>query len=473
MPGKVLIIDDIATNRIVLKVKLSAASYQVLQAASAVEGLAVAARERPDLILCSAQVSDMDPGTFARALRAAPQARTIPLLFEAIRRDPEWRHALLEAGADDILLKPVSEQLLLARMRSLLRVKETTEELHLREGASRALGLAEAPEEYSHAGHVALVANDQSRAGRLARGLGEAFRHRAEILLTQDALRRIDASHPPDAVALCLEARNAGAALQLISDLRARADTRECGILVLVPAGDAQSLAAEALDRGANDILFEGFSPRELALRLDRLVGRKRMLERLRSDMRDGLRAALTDPLTGLFNRRHALPRLAAIAAASDQSGRDYAAMIIDIDHFKLVNDRFGHAAGDAVLSQMAETLSALIGPADILARIGGEEFLLVLPDTEARAAQLSAMQLCETVRRTPFRVPGREQPLRITVSIGVAMGREARPDAKARGKTRPQFTYEAVLSRADKALYAAKEQGRNQVTFSVARSAA
>ena len=137
VPGNVLIIDDIATNRIVMKVRLAAASYRVIQATGGAEGLAAARRHAPDLILCSAQIADLAPAAFARALRSDPATRSIPLVFEALRRDAAAHYALLEAGADDILLKPHDEQLLLARLRSLLRMKETAEELTLREGASR------------------------------------------------------------------------------------------------------------------------------------------------------------------------------------------------------------------------------------------------------------------------------------------------------------------------------------------------
>ena len=470
VPGNVLIIDDIATNRIVMKVRLTAASYRVIQATGGAEGLAAARRHMPDLILCSAQIADLAPAAFARALRSDPATRSIPLVFEALRRDAAAHYALLEAGADDILLKPHDEQLLLARLRSLLRMKETAEELTLREGASRALGLAEEPEEFLAAGRIAVITAEPGAGSLWPDRLTAGFAHRLSLLPFRDAMREIDDAAAPDAVAIEISPKTAAAGLQYISDLRARADTRDCGILVLIHGAGAGKFAAEALDRGASDVIVEGFSPREIALRLERQVRRKRMLERLRSDMRNGLRAALTDPLTGLYNRRHALPRLAAIAENAARSGGDFAAMILDIDHFKPINDRFGHGAGDAVLVQLAEVLRAGIGPADLLARIGGEEFLLVLPEADRKAAEFTARRLCRTIRDTAFRISGRAAPLSLTVSIGVAMGSDC---TAASGHGEPAPLHDAVLSQADKALYAAKAHGRNQVIFCAIRSAA
>lgn len=488
MPGKVLIIDAIATNRIVLKVKLAAACYQVAQAPNGAEGLAMAQRLRPDLILCAAHLPDMEASDFARALRRTPGTRAISLVVEMIEREPELRHDILSAGADDLLFKPCDERLLLARLRSLLRLRETEEELNLREGASRALGLAEEPEGFARPGRIAVITPSSEAAVTLRARLERHLAGGVTALPMKEALRRIDEEAPPDAVAMLLNSESAEAGLQLLADLRAKAQTRDIGVLVLIEGPMAQKLAVDALDRGASDVMIEGFSGREIALRLTRQIARKHRLDQLRSDMRDGLRAALTDPLTGLFNRRYAMPRLAKIAQAAVQSGRDFAAMSIDVDHFKLINDRFGHAAGDAVLMQLAELLRSSVAEQDLVARIGGEEFLIALPETSRSAAQMAAKRICNTVRDAVFPVPGRDRPLQVTVSIGVALlsdvrstGAAAAPGAApvsaggsntAAGAGEPAL-HQQVLEQADKALYGAKAHGRNQVTLCKTRSAA
>ncbi|MDU8927126.1 diguanylate cyclase [Alisedimentitalea sp. MJ-SS2] len=472
MPGKVLIVDTIATNRVVMKVKLAKACYQVVQATTGVSGLQAARQLRPDLVICAGHLPDMTAAEFAAALRQNSQTRATSLLVETVERDPDFRYGILAAGADDILLKPYANHLLLARMRSLLRHRETAEDLTLREGANRALGLSEDPEQFAHPDRVAVIGPNARCAVawryKLERALPGAF----TALHFKDALRHLAEAPPPEAVALILSPDTVEPGLQLLADLRAKPDTRHAGILVLIEEGSVapekiERLASDALDRGASGVMTEGFQPREIALRLHRQVTRKRTLERLRADMRDGLRAALTDPLTGLYNRRHAMPHMRAIADRAAQTGSDFAAMVIDVDYFKAINDRFGHAAGDTVLMRLARLLEKSAGRDDLVARIGGEEFLIVMPDTTRSAAQMAAKRICRAVRDTGFPVNTHAQPLRVTVSIGVALASDL-----AAGATVPAL-HQRVLDQADKALYGAKAHGRNQVTLSDARSAA
>jgi two-component system cell cycle response regulator len=469
VPGKILIIDDIATNRIVLKVRLATACYQVAQAATGDEGIEIARQTRPDLIVSSARLPDMDASGLARALRANPLTSDIPLIVITADRNEAPRRAALRAGADDILHKPLDEHLLLARMRSLLRARDSEEDLHLRDGARHVLGLAEPSEGFDRPGHIAFIAASEAAARDWARPLAGLLPDRLETLPLKDAMRRLTAATPPDVVALSFGSTpdEAEAGMRLMAELRARAETRDAGIVVTLTKSDPR-LAAEALDRGANDVLTQPGDPRETALRLRRQIARKHRIDRLRDNMRDGLRAAMTDALTGLHNRRYAMPRLSNIAQDAARTGRDYAVMVIDLDHFKLVNDRFGHAAGDAVLERIGDILRTTMRPDDLVARIGGEEFLVVLPETDRNAAEFAARRLCHLVREAAIAVPGHPRPLHVTVSIGVALGSDV-PGAEDGGAPLP----EAVVERADKALYGAKAQGRNQVTLCARRPAA
>ncbi|MDQ2092253.1 diguanylate cyclase [Marimonas arenosa] len=483
MPGNILIVDPIATNRIVRKVKLTEACYQVAQAVDGAEGLAVARLSRPDLILCAAALPDMTPAAFAQSLRQAPQTQSIPLVVETVEPGVDFRYDLLAAGADDILNKPYEDRLLLARLRSLLRVRETAEELNLREGAHRALGLSEEPAGFTGHGRVALVAPTAEAAAEWRDRLSGRLSADIAAHAATEAIRRIVTGAPPDVIAMVLTDTTAESGLQLLADLRAKPETRDAGVLVLIDSAAAQRLAADALDRGASDVITGGVSAREIALRLSRQIIRKQTIDRLRADMRNGLRAALTDPLTGLFNRRYAMPRLADLAAASARGGGDFAAMIIDVDFFKMINDRFGHTAGDGVLTRLAAVLRGTLGDGDLLARIGGEEFLVVLPDASRTAAQMTARRICKTVRETPFHAPGHRRPLQVTVSIGVAFLSDALAARQAYDQPLPPNTddatpsarplHQVLLDQADKALYGAKAHGRNRVTLCNTRSAA
>jgi two-component system, cell cycle response regulator len=224
---------------------------------------------------------------------------------------------------------------------------------------------------------------------------------------------------------------------------------------VVLPAG-ARDTAAMALDLGANDLLEADADPAEMALRIRMLIARKRQADRLRESLEDRLRLAMTDPLTGLHNRRYAMAHLARIAARADAAKPAFAVMVLDLDRFKSVNDTYGHAAGDAVLVEVAARLSAHLRPADLLARIGGEEFLVVLPESTLADARVAAERLRRAVADLVVTLPHGRGVISVTSSIGLALGNT--PASAG-------MTVEELVNSADMALLGAKQDGRNQVT--------
>jgi two-component system cell cycle response regulator len=159
MHGRILIIDDVATNRIIYKVKLGGAFYEPLLAVDGQSGLAMARAERPDLILLDLTLPDMPGSEVLRNLRADPATRPIPVIVLTASRDAESRLAALAAGADDVMSKPISDQMLMARVRNLLRARGETGFVSSAWGmpAHSVLGLAESPTAFQALGIVALV----------------------------------------------------------------------------------------------------------------------------------------------------------------------------------------------------------------------------------------------------------------------------------------------------------------------------
>ena len=455
MPGRILIADDVATNRIVMKVKLSEACYDVLQAGGGRRALEMARAERPDLILLDLMMPDMDGIAVCRKLRADPATAGIPVIMITARRDSAAKMQALKAGADDFLSKPLDDMILLARVRSLLRARETAQELALREGTRRALGFEEAPQGFARQGRVALVAQRREAALAWKTALMPHLpRTRLEVLTRTLALARPEAAMAPDVFVIAADLDRPLAGLSLLSDLRARPATRHASVVMAVEEG-ARDAAAMALDLGANDLVTAPFDPEEMALRLATQLARKQQADQLRASVKDGLRLAVTDPLTGLFNRRYALPHLARIADRAQDSGRPFAVMLIDLDRFKAINDRHGHAAGDAVLTAMAKRLTRNLRAVDLIARIGGEEFLVVLPETGLAEATATAERLRTRIIATPVPLPGDAGVLTVSASIGLALSEGG------------DSGVDALLERADRALYAAKAEGRNKVTVS------
>lgn len=458
MPGKILILDSVPTNRIVLKVKLSSAFYQVVQAGTLKEALALIRRSPPDLVVIGSGQCREDALNACKTLKASAFGADVPVLLLNEHPVREFFLDALRAGADHVFAKPVDEAALLARIRSLLRARDTQDDLRLRDRTSRALGFAEVAQSDFDGRASILFATPDSATGLCWRNklkplVPYAMTHKP----LRDALQGLGRISAPDGFVVALDASAPDEGLRLLAEIRSRTATRDAGVLVVMPTG-CEAVQVDALDLGANDVMVGGFDPEEMALRLATIIKRKRLRDRLRRNVKEGLEAAITDPLTGLFNRRYAIPHLKRIAEFSGRSKRDYAVMIADLDHFKSINDRFGHAAGDVVLSTIAQRLRTTLRPVDLLARIGGEEFLIALPATGREKASDIAVNLCEVVGSHPVAITNKDLQIPVTISIGVAMASDHIESKEDFGTS--------LLEHADRALYGAKATGRNQVTL-------
>lgn len=463
MQGKILIVDGISTNRIVLKVKLAAAFYQVVQASTIAEALDLIRTQAPDVVISAINLPDGTATQLCNKLRSQPQTATLPVLVVACSANADLRLRTLRAGAFDVMTKPVNETLLLARVRNMIRANNTLAEWQIREDTSCALGLAEAPTEFTRPANICVIGPDAAPLQGWVRHLLPHLRAKYTVTLLRDAMARLHAGATPDALLLALPdgAAETETCLRLISALRAGGSTRNVVLIVIQKTPDPQR-ATSALDMGADDVMTGGFDAEELAVRLQVLLSRKQQVERMLHSVRTGLREVLHDPLTGLYNRRYAIPFVTRLIEQSTTSDAAFSILLADLDHFKRINDVYGHASGDAVLVETARRLRTAVRGADVVARIGGEEFLIAMPETGVAAARALAVRMCTAIGNTPFDIPGARDPIHITISLGLAMGgHTTRPAA------RDPETVDALLDRADKALYEAKIQGRNRVTLS------
>lgn len=456
MSARILIVDDLAANRIVQQARLAAAFYEPLLAEDGASCLALARDARPDLVLLDLGLPDMSGLEVLRRLRRDPRTRDIPVIALAGSGEAGERLAAFAAGADDVMDRPANERLLLARLRNLLRTRADGE--FPAAGELAVSGLAEHAAAFEPQGIVAVVSLQARSALALRDALAGLLRDRLVVLSRREALGEGPAlSGAADAVPEVFiihdDGSNPSGTLRLLSELKSHLATRHAAVCVVGPAGDGDE-AAMAFDLGADDAVGSGVGPQELALRTRGLLRRKRHGDRRRARMQDGLRLAMLDPLTGLFNRRYAVPQLAAIAARSRDEGTDFAVMVLDLDRFKQVNDLFGHAAGDQVLVEVSRRLSANLRDTDVLARIGGEEFLAILPKSCMAVARRVAERICQAMEDQPIRLAS-GQELRVTVSIGVAV-------AKGDG----DFAVEGLVEQADLALLESKGAGRNTVTY-------
>ncbi len=465
MAGRVLIADDLATNRIVLKVKLSAASYDVIQATGGDELLQRAQRDRPDLVIIDGAFQNDRAIDLCQDLMDNPETAAIPVLIVAAGFSAADRLAALHAGAFDVLAKPFDSASLLARVRNILRVKSIEQELLLRRSTALELGFQEPAASFCRPAQVVVVeGRDGGGGGGEAGGdtsWQDPFRQQAPChihrISHEQLLETIGSDGlAPDVIVLPAQIEGEADGLFLLAELRSRHATRHAAIVV-INRRQIPDAGITALDMGASDVIDAGTPGTEVAFRLLRQLRRKLDADRLRDTLHDGLRLAMTDPLTGLFNRRYALPHLARVAENAARCGHPFAVMVLDLDRFKRINDTYGHAAGDRVLCEVAARLRSNVRSVDLIARIGGEEFLVVMPDTDLKSARIAAERLRRVTSGTPIALGGGNDPIVVTASIGVSIcGRDGDGSAPV----------EAMMERADRALLGAKSTGRNQVMF-------
>lgn len=454
MIGKILIVDDVSTNRIVFKVKLTAAGYSAVMAADGASCLSLARSERPDVILLDLMLPDMSGIEVLRQLKSNPATRRIPVVMFSSEQDPVRRVAALQAGAADFLSRPIDDEVLLARLRGLLRAREAAGGFATPEGGLGLLGLAESAPTFDAPGQIALIMARTEAALHLRKQLSTVGQDRVVILAPEEVHSEQAQTLQPDVYLIDADINAEGGGLRLMSDLLSRGTSRNAAYCIYsqTPGGVAPAMA---FDLGANDVVEARITPSELAVRLHRLVLHKREMDQMRASVQDGLRLAMIDPLTGLHNRRYGLAQLNAIVAAALSDGSEFAVMVIDLDRFKSVNDRWGHAAGDSVLIEVSARLASNLRASDLLARIGGEEFLIALPRTSQAEAAIVAERLCRAAEKLPV-VLADGTAIRVTISIGMTVG------CAAMGTT---VNVSDIVDQADRALMSSKAGGRNKVT--------
>ncbi len=452
MSGRVLVVDDVEINVKLLEAKLASEYFDVLAARTGRSALEIAEAELPDVILLDVMMPRMDGFEVCRRLKANPRTADLPVVMVTALSDAANRLRGLEAGADDFLTKPVSDIALFARVRSLVRLKRMMEEWRLRDEICGRFGghPAAAPDDGGPA-HILVVEEDPFAAAKMAETLGIAHK----VMLARsgaEAQARLDAETELVIVSLTMPD---GDPLRLVSQWRGNELFRQLPILLIAADRDLPRLA-KGLDLGANDYLIRPVDRNELLARTGTQIRRKRLQDRLNENYRRSLSLALTDELTGLYNRRYLYAHLDELVARVSHEGPGTALLLFDIDHFKQVNDSHGHAAGDDVLRELAQRALNSVRGVDLVARLGGEEFVVVMPETGLAIAAAVAERLRFAIASQPFTIRSSGERLPVTVSIGATTTGSGGDDR------------DRLLERADQALYSAKSAGRNRVVVCV-----
>ncbi len=452
MSARILIVDDTPLNLKLLSAKLAKDYYLVSSAASGPEALELVKRDMPDLILLDVMMPEMDGFEVCSRLKADSATQHIPIVMVTALSDVKDRVRGLECGADDFLTKPINDVALMARVRSLLRLKMIMDEWRLREATASQFTLYPAQEEpvSDQGGNVLLLDDSAYNADILEKHLTTGGHAVTRIQNVEDVALTL----PQQAFDLVMVSLNltSGDGLYLCAQLRAQEATRTLPILLVANEEDIDQIA-RGLDLGANDYLLRPLEKEELFARLRTQLRQKRHYDRLHKNYEASLTLALVDPLTGAYNRRYLDMHLPTLFSRTQATRHALSILSFDIDHFKAVNDTKGHKAGDITLKEVVNRVIVSLRPFDLVVRMGGEEFAVIMPETNYKTALSVGERLREAVAQTPVVLDETGDSLMISASFGVATFNHESDKTPA-----------SILDRADAALYRAKETGRNKV---------
>ncbi len=454
MSARILVVDDILPNVKLLEAKLSAEYYDVLTAMNGEEALKKVESESPDLVLLDVMMPGMDGFEVCTRIKENPLTAHIPVVMVTALTDANDKVRGLQAGADDFLSKPINDMALMARVRSLVRLKMTTDEWRIRENTANQLGIVgETSSVMTQSAEKATILLIEDRDFELSKVQEVLLEDKHTTMVAERGTDAMELSSTHDfeliIVSLNLEHEDG---LRLCSHLKSNERTRSVPMLMIAGQDDMGRLA-HGLEIGAHDYILRPVEKNELLARVRTQIRRRRFQERLRDSYEISLSMALTDSLTGLYNRRYLEVHLEKLLKKNQESKKSLAVLMIDIDHFKPVNDTHGHNIGDEVLKIFAKRLQDNLRSFDLVARLGGEEFVAILPDVSEARAHHVAERLRRSISEDVFTV-GASEPLKISTSVGGALI-DFQP-----------HTVQEALERADKMLYQAKEGGRDCVVF-------
>ncbi|NBX66356.1 MAG: PleD family two-component system response regulator [Proteobacteria bacterium] len=455
MSARVLVVDDIAPNVKLLEAKLTSEYYDVITATSGAQALERVVADSPDIVLLDVMMPGMDGFEVCRRIKSNPAIAHVPVVMVTALTDATDKVRGLEAGADDFLSKPVNDVALMARVRSLVRLKMTVDEWRAREMTANTLGVS---------GESAGIMTQTIEKANILMVEDQAFEaQKCQEALTRDqhkvfavtggmaALERASVTDC-DLIITSLNLQKEDG-LRLCSHLRSNERTRAVPILMIGQEEDLPKVA-RGLEIGANDYILRPLDRNELLARVRTQIRRKRFQEKLKTNYEASLNMALTDTLTGLYNRRYLNVHLEKLLKSTGDQRKQIAVLMFDLDKFKSINDTYGHGVGDEVLKSFADRIKTRMRGFDLLARTGGEEFVAVLVGVSPEKACFVAERLRRAIGKRPMQVNIPDGQLSVTTSVGGAyIGTDV-------------ATVDEVLERADQQLYKAKEGGRDAVYF-------
>jgi two-component system, cell cycle response regulator len=448
---KILIVDDDPTNVKLLAAKLGDSNYTILKAYGGEEALQKARSENPDLVLLDVMMPGMNGLEVTAHLKNGPETAGIPIVLVTALDGPDNKTRGLEAGADDFLNKPVHSAELKARVKSLLRLKRYSDQLKAR---THARGMVidplsgDDPMSDLRLPNLLIVEDSPSDA-KLIKSLLNSLACNLSIVTSGEEALSICNNRQIDIMILDMLLPGMDG-YEVVRRVKENPATHTTQIIVVTSLQDIES-KIKGYESGVDDFLVKPINFNEFRARVNSLIKKKAYHDRLMGNLEVAVQAAITDKLTGAYNNGYLQHYLKNELKRADRHHHPVSLLMLDIDNFKRVNDRYGHLAGDHLLKEIAAKLAKSIREIDVLARFGGDEFAIILPYTHKENAAAVAERIRLEVENGAVAMSG-QPALAVSVSIGVA---EYVPGVDSA---------QDVIQKADNALYTAKFNGKNKV---------
>ncbi|KAF8818673.1 PleD family two-component system response regulator [Rickettsia endosymbiont of Cardiosporidium cionae] len=450
MTATILVVDDSAINLKLIEDKLLSEYYIVLKSSSPLEALELIDTYSIDVILLDIMMPELNGFEFCLRVRSAPQTSHIPIIMVTALYNIQDRVRGLEVGADEFLTKPVNDLALFTRVKSLVRIKMIIDELKIRSSTRRALGigskqLLDLKHEYSDS-TILVIDDDLVQIKYITKSLEHVY----DAISILNKISNLDYINDiPDLIIVSCQIDFIDP-LRLVGIIRSKEKFKN-SVLMMLGEDASMHIIMKAMELGINDYFIYPVDASELQARIRTQLRRKFYQDQLKQEINESFNLSTKDGLTGVFNRRYFDSYISSLIQDCKQLRANLSIIMIDIDDFKEVNDKYGHQSGDAILQQLISNIADNIRVTDLLARYGGEEFIIVLDQTLLDEAVKVADNIRNIISNTKFILPKDNIEISKTISIGIAQYRH-------------QESLISFIDRADSALYQAKFLGKNRL---------
>ncbi|MGB0844688.1 MAG: response regulator, partial [Alphaproteobacteria bacterium] len=372
MTSNILVVDDTPANLRLMQHKLGAGFYQVDTASSGQQALDILKTSQNNIVLLDVMMPGMDGFEVCRRLKGDPDTQQISVIMVTSLNDAASRVKGLEAGADDFISRPIQDDILFARIRSLENLGALIKQVDLRAKTAKKLGFDTSLPNLSQTdfanAKILLAEPDTQQATKIASNLKDGLQSHVLTCGVVDQILSYAQAEPVEILMINADHEKTSDGIRAAMSFRAMHSARNTPIILLFDQL-ADTRAEAALQVGISDYMHSDVDPGELIARVKNQLKRQRHLQALERIYETSINKALTDDLTGLYSRRYVSQHLPNIVSETQMAGKPLAILMIDTDDFKSINDQYGHASGDLVLAHVAKRISENLREDDIVAR--------------------------------------------------------------------------------------------------------